>query len=172
MAFGEIYTGLQAGVIDGLEHDAPTVLSAKFYETAKFFTLTRHIHNPFGAFVSDRSLQRMPATQRDGLLLAVRQATDDHFARAAQVENDALEELKGKGGDDRHLRPRHVPRPRQPDVGALRRAAAGREGDARRDPRDREGLTAPWHTAHPSLRPGNGPGCPARPLGLGSFAVC
>ena len=97
MAFGEIYTGLQAGVIDGLEHDAPTVLSAKFYETAKFFTLTRHIHNPFGAFLSDRSLQRMPAAQRDGLLLAVRQATDDHFARAAQVETDALEELKGKG---------------------------------------------------------------------------
>jgi TRAP-type C4-dicarboxylate transport system substrate-binding protein len=43
MAFGEVYTGLQAGVIDGLEHDAPTILSAKFYETAKNFTLTRHI---------------------------------------------------------------------------------------------------------------------------------
>jgi hypothetical protein len=43
MAFGEVYTGLQAGVIDGLEHDAPTIISAKFYETAKFFTLTRHI---------------------------------------------------------------------------------------------------------------------------------
>src|SRR5580692_488748 len=30
MAFGESYTGLQAGVIDGMEHDAPTMLSAKF----------------------------------------------------------------------------------------------------------------------------------------------
>ena len=41
MAFGEIYTGLQAGVIDGMEHDAPTILSAKFYETAKHF-----VHDP------------------------------------------------------------------------------------------------------------------------------
>ena len=60
MAFGEVYTGLQAGVIDGLEHDAPTILSAKFYETAKNFTLTRHIYSPFGAFISDRTLQRLP----------------------------------------------------------------------------------------------------------------
>jgi tripartite ATP-independent transporter DctP family solute receptor len=97
MAFGEVYTGLQAGVIDGLEHDAPTVLSAKFYETAKFFTLTRHIHNPFGAFVSERTLQRLPPAQRDGLLHAIEQATDDHFQRAAQVEQEAIGELKAKG---------------------------------------------------------------------------
>lgn len=97
MAFGEIYTGLQAGVIDGMEHDAPTILSAKFYETAKHFTLTRHIHTPFGAFVSDRTLKRLPPAQRDGLLKAVSEATDAQFARAAQIETDAITELKGKG---------------------------------------------------------------------------
>ncbi len=97
MAFGEIYTGLQAGVIDGLEHDAPTALSAKFYETAKFFTLTQHIYNPFGAFIGDRTLKRLPAAQRDGLLQAVKETTDAHFDLAAQVEHDALDELKSKG---------------------------------------------------------------------------
>ncbi len=97
MAFGEIYTGLQAGVIDGLEHDAPTVLSAKFYETAKTFTLTQHIYNPFGCFISDRTLRRLPPAQRDGLLQAVQDTTDEHFKRAAQVEADALGELRGKG---------------------------------------------------------------------------
>jgi tripartite ATP-independent transporter DctP family solute receptor len=97
MAFGEIYTGLQAGVIDGLEHDAPTVLASKFYETAKFFTLTRHIYNPFGAFISDRTLKKMPPDQRDGLLQAVQGATDAHFDRAAQVESAAIEQLKTLG---------------------------------------------------------------------------
>jgi tripartite ATP-independent transporter DctP family solute receptor len=97
MAFGEIYTGLQAGVIDGLEHDAPTVLAAKFYETAKYFTLTRHIYNPFGAFISDRTLQRIPAAQRDGLLQAVKGATDDHFQRAAEVEAKAIDQLQKQG---------------------------------------------------------------------------
>lgn len=97
MAFGEIYTGLQAGVIDGLEHDAPTILASKFYETAKFFTLTRHIYNPFGAFISDKTLQRLPAAQRDGLLAAVKGATDEHFGRAAEVETKAIEQLQTLG---------------------------------------------------------------------------
>ena len=97
MAFGEIYTGLQAGVIDGLEHDAPTILASKFYEAAKYFTLTRHIYNPFGAFISDRTLKRLPAAQRDGLLKAVSDATDEHFNRAAQVETNAIEQLKTLG---------------------------------------------------------------------------
>ncbi len=97
MAFGEIYTGLQAGVIDGLEHDAPTILSAKFYEAAKYFTLTRHIYNPFGAFLSDRTIKRLPAAQRDGLLQAVKLATDEHYDRAAQVETAAVEQLKTLG---------------------------------------------------------------------------
>ena len=97
LAFGEVYTGLQAGVIDGLEHDAPTILSAKFYETAKYFTLTRHLHTPFGCFISDRTLQRLPAAQREGLLKAVREATVEQYGRASQVESDAIAELKGKG---------------------------------------------------------------------------
>ncbi|HVY14969.1 MAG TPA: TRAP transporter substrate-binding protein [Rhodopila sp.] len=97
MAFGEIYTGLQAGVIDGLEHDAPTILSAKFYEAAKYFTLTEHIHTPFGAFISDRTLQKLPAAQRDGVIAAVTEATDEHFQRAAAIEADAVTQLKSLG---------------------------------------------------------------------------
>jgi TRAP-type transport system periplasmic protein len=97
LAFGEIYTGLQAGVIDGLEHDAPTILAAKFYETAKNFTQTRHIYNPFGAFISDRTLQRIPVAQRDPLLNAMREATEDHFKRAASLEAEAIDALKDKG---------------------------------------------------------------------------
>ena len=97
MAFGEIYTGLQAGVIDGLEHDAPTILSAKFYESAKYFTLTRHILTAFGCFISDRTLKRLSPDLREGLLLSVQQATDDHWDRAAAIEAEAVETLKQNG---------------------------------------------------------------------------
>src|SRR5258708_26438074 len=38
MAFGEVYTGLQAGVIDGLQHDAPTVLSPNIYQPPNTLT--------------------------------------------------------------------------------------------------------------------------------------
>src|SRR5471030_2787196 len=32
LAFGEIYTALQAGVLDGLEHDPPTIVASKLFE--------------------------------------------------------------------------------------------------------------------------------------------
>ena len=35
MAFGEVYTSLQTGVIDGYEHDASTTLQQRFYEVAR-----------------------------------------------------------------------------------------------------------------------------------------
>ncbi len=35
MAFGEVYTSLQTGVIDGYEHDASTTLQQRFYEVAQ-----------------------------------------------------------------------------------------------------------------------------------------
>src|SRR6202158_3792393 len=61
LAFGEIYTALQAGVLDGLEHDPPTILSSKFYETAKFYSLTQHNFSALGVFCSGATLARVAA---------------------------------------------------------------------------------------------------------------
>ena len=52
MAFGEVYTSLQTGVIDGYEHDASTTLQQRFYEVAHFMARTRHIAGVLGLFAS------------------------------------------------------------------------------------------------------------------------
>src|ERR1700723_698313 len=70
MAFGEIYTALQAGVLDGLEHDPPTVAASKFYETAKFYSLTQHNFSALGVFCSRLTLSRMDGPLRDQFLVA------------------------------------------------------------------------------------------------------
>src|SRR6187397_1888523 len=61
MAFGEVYTSLQTGVIDGYEHDASTTLQQRFYEVAGFLTHTRHIAGVLGLWASTVTLQRLPA---------------------------------------------------------------------------------------------------------------
>src|ERR1700745_780975 len=53
MAFGEIYTALQAGVLGGLEHDPPTIVASKFYETSKFYSLTQHNFSPLAIYLSE-----------------------------------------------------------------------------------------------------------------------
>src|SRR5271155_3981542 len=74
MAFGEIYTGLQAGVLDGLEHDPPTILASKFYETAKYYALTQHNFSPLVAYFSDATFKRMDPKLRDPFLAAAASA--------------------------------------------------------------------------------------------------
>jgi tripartite ATP-independent transporter DctP family solute receptor len=97
LAFGEIYTALQAGVLDGLEHDPPTILASKFYETAKNYALTEHIFSPLSTYFSDTSFNRMDPKLREGFLDAAKKAAVDTRAHGLAVEKEALATLVEKG---------------------------------------------------------------------------
>jgi tripartite ATP-independent transporter DctP family solute receptor len=97
LAFGEIYTGLQAGVIDGLEHDPPTILASKFFESAKNYALTQHIFSPLAVYFSETTFKRMDPKLRDGFMDAAAKAAADTRAHGLAVEQEALAALKDKG---------------------------------------------------------------------------
>ena len=46
MPFGEVYSGLQTGVIDGAENNWPSYESTRHFEVAKHYTLTEHSLQP------------------------------------------------------------------------------------------------------------------------------
>lgn len=46
MAFGEVYTGLQAGVVDGQENPIETIYAAKFYEVQNSIAMVNYITKP------------------------------------------------------------------------------------------------------------------------------
>jgi TRAP-type transport system periplasmic protein len=97
LAFGEIYTALQAGVLDGLEHDPPTILASKFYETSKNYALTQHNFSPLAIYFSDATFNRMDPKLRDGFLDAAQKAALDSRAHGLAVEKEALVTLNEKG---------------------------------------------------------------------------
>lgn len=97
LAFGEIYTALQAGVLDGLEHDPPTILASKFYETSKHYALTQHIFSPLATYFSDATYNRMDPKLREGFLDAAKKAGADTRAHGLSVEKEALTLLVEKG---------------------------------------------------------------------------
>ena len=72
MAFGEVYTSLQTGVIDGYEHDANTTVQQHFYEVAGFMARTRHIAGVLGLWASTATLARLSP----GLRVAPRKRGD------------------------------------------------------------------------------------------------
>jgi tripartite ATP-independent transporter DctP family solute receptor len=97
LAFGEIYTALQAGVLDGLEHDPPTILASKFYETSKNYALTQHIFSPLATYFSDTTFNRMDPKLREGFLDAAKKAAVDTRAHGLAMESEALKNLVDKG---------------------------------------------------------------------------
>src|SRR3984893_12917261 len=97
LAFGEIYTALQAGVLDGLEHDPPTIVASKFFETAKFYTLTEHNFSPLATYFSETTFRKMEPKLRDAFLDAAGKAAADTRTHGLAVEKEALVLLKEKG---------------------------------------------------------------------------
>ncbi|HXP73068.1 MAG TPA: TRAP transporter substrate-binding protein [Stellaceae bacterium] len=97
LAFGEIYTALQAGVLDGLEHDPPTILASKFYETAKFYSLTQHNFSPLAIYFSEMTFARLDAKLRESFLDAAKKAAADTRTQGLAVEQEAIGVLKDKG---------------------------------------------------------------------------
>ncbi len=97
MAFGEVYTSLQTGVIDGYEHDASTTLQQRFFEVARHMTRTRHIAGVLGLFASSVGLERLPAGLRPLLQAAALEAAARERAVGDHEDAVAGERLLAQG---------------------------------------------------------------------------
>jgi len=84
-------------VIDGLEHDPPTILAFKFYETAKNYTFTRHIFDPSAPIVSDTTMNRLTADEQTALRGAAAEGVKYQRLQAAAAAAKALDQLKQNG---------------------------------------------------------------------------
>ncbi len=99
MAFGEVYTALQTGAVDGQDNPLPSVVDAKFYEVTKQIALTSHL--------VDWNFLALSKNVWDGLTpeqqAQMQKAADDAVAsgRTAQLgkEDELVGFLKDKGLD-------------------------------------------------------------------------
>lgn len=93
MPFGEVYSGLQMGVVDGVEHDNPTILVNKYYEVAKYALETAHIYNPMLFAMNKSALNKIPEDMRQGFLDAAHEATRYERSQAMVLDQEAKNEL-------------------------------------------------------------------------------
>jgi TRAP-type transport system periplasmic protein len=97
MAFGEVYTSIQTGVIDGYEHDASTTLHQRFYEVAHHMARTAHIAGVIGLWASTAGLARLPADLRATLEQAALEAARQQRAMGPQEDASATAQLAANG---------------------------------------------------------------------------
>jgi tripartite ATP-independent transporter DctP family solute receptor len=99
MPFGEVYSAIQTGVIDGAENNWPSYESTGHFEVAGYYTLNQHLMVPEVLVMSQTSWNRLSAEDqelirqaaRDSVphmreLWAAREAASEEIVRAAGVE--------------------------------------------------------------------------------------
>jgi len=95
VAWGELYTALQTGVVDGAENNHPSLISMKFYEVSKFYTLDEHMRIPDVNIISTKVFDKLSKSQQAAILQAGVEATAYMRGAWKVAETEDLAKLKG-----------------------------------------------------------------------------
>jgi tripartite ATP-independent transporter DctP family solute receptor len=92
MPYGEVYSSIQTGVIDGAENNWPSYESSGHYEVAKYYTLDQHLIVPEVLVMSKMTWDKLSPEDQ----AAVRQAAKDSVPvmRKLWEEREAASEAK------------------------------------------------------------------------------
>lgn len=97
MAFTELYTAMQHGVVDGQENPIANIYFAKFNEVQKYLSLSAHQYGCIVLLISEIAWKQLSPDQQE----AVRKAADEAkwFMRkkTAGAEEGFLKEMTAKG---------------------------------------------------------------------------
>lgn len=97
MSFGEIYTSLQTGVLDGFEHGSAIIQAQKFYEVAKHIALTHHFLGPVALVCSQAVVSKLSDKEKKVLEDGAKLASDVNWSLAPEREKESFEFLRSKG---------------------------------------------------------------------------
>jgi tripartite ATP-independent transporter DctP family solute receptor len=97
MAFGEVYTSLQTGVLDGFEHSSAVIYTGKYYEVAKYITLTEHLFGPTVTVISKKEWDGYTDKERQVVAEAAKLAQDVNRSLSVQRDRESMDKLRAKG---------------------------------------------------------------------------
>lgn len=97
MAWGETFTAVQQGTIDGLEIPLAVIDSNKYFEVTRFLSLTNHTYSAIGLVMSKRTLDKLPADLRKAVETAATAAVATQRQTAAADAKTTLTKLESNG---------------------------------------------------------------------------
>lgn len=97
MAYGELYTALQQGVVDGAENNPPNFFGSKHFEQARFYTLDEHAAPPDVLLIGTHTWNKLSAAQRRWLEQAVEESVAYQRQRWQEATEEALRAVQEAG---------------------------------------------------------------------------
>ena len=97
MAWGEVYTALQQGTIDGQENPLAIIYQNKIHEVTKHVSLTGHFYAAAPVVMSKKSLEKLSPEHQEILLGAIREVTAYERQLSEESDTEYLQKLKDEG---------------------------------------------------------------------------
>jgi tripartite ATP-independent transporter DctP family solute receptor len=97
MAFGELYTALQQGVVDGQENPMNLIYSQRFYEVQKYLSLSGHFYYPRQYITNLNWFNNLSEEHQKIIAEAAKEACDIQREELAKYEIEMKKVLQEKG---------------------------------------------------------------------------
>lgn len=97
VSFGEVYTAIQQGVVDGAEGASLTYRTIKHFEVAPLLSLTHHTLGGSSLLISERVYKKLPQFAKDVINQAANDSTIFQRQKFLELEAANLGILKGLG---------------------------------------------------------------------------
>lgn len=97
MAWGEVFTSLQQGLLDAQENPIPIIYTFKLNEVQKYVALTGHVYSPAPLLMSKKSWDRMPPDIQRIMFDTALEVARYQRGLIREQEQKQIGELKAKG---------------------------------------------------------------------------
>ena len=97
MSFGELFTALQTGAVDGQENPISVIYSSRFYEVQKYLSLTEHLYPVSPILISMQTWDSLNEEQQNWVSEAMNEALDWEWKESPAEIDDMLKELAENG---------------------------------------------------------------------------
>lgn len=97
VSYGELYTALQQGIVDGAENNAPSLYTSKHYEVCKYYSIDEHTALPDVMIVSTKVWESLSTQEQQWLQEAADESAVYEYKIWAEATEEALNEMQKAG---------------------------------------------------------------------------
>ena len=97
ISYGELYTALQQGVVDGAENNLPSFYTSKHFEVCKYYSMDEHTTVPDVLMVSLDTWNRLSEQERKWVKESAMESALEERKLWADSEKESLEAIKAAG---------------------------------------------------------------------------
>jgi tripartite ATP-independent transporter DctP family solute receptor len=90
MAFGELFTALQQGTVDGQENPLANIASQKFEEVQKYITISKHFYDPDGLYISSKFFNSLEPELQKAIIESAKVATEYQRKLSEEADNTLI----------------------------------------------------------------------------------